>query len=75
MPQARLPLPYDIGHAHFARDMHLWAVQMKCEIRELVVATRETIGETRAMIAEADRLLDAFGDEFGSAKRARDYFG
>jgi len=53
----RIP-PADVRDPNFARDMRLWALQTVCDLHELVVASKETIDVTRAMIAHADRILD-----------------
>jgi hypothetical protein len=58
MVQRQLIPPTDVRDPNFARDMHLWARQTQCELHELVVASKETIAVTRAMIALADRILD-----------------
>lgn len=33
------------------------AFQAQCEIREIILVTKETIATTRALVAEADRML------------------
>jgi hypothetical protein len=56
MVQHHLIPPADVRDANFARDMRLWALQTSRELHELVVASRETIALTKAMIAQADRI-------------------
>ena len=53
----RLPVNLDIRHPHFTRDMRTWACQMTCEIHESVMATRETIAASKALMAQAERIL------------------
>lgn len=56
-PNPHLPFERDARDPNFARDALVWAAQTQQDIRELVTATRHTIATTRALMAEADRLI------------------
>ena len=48
----------DIHDPQFAHDMRLWSLQVRSEIFELVVAAEATLAASKAVIAEAERILD-----------------
>jgi hypothetical protein len=56
-PTSLLLRDLDVRYSNFDHNLFLWAFQMQCEIHELVLATRETIAVSRAMIADTDRIL------------------
>lgn len=56
-PYHALPLELDAGDPNFSSRMCLWAFSAACEMKELVVATQKTITTSRALLAEADRVL------------------
>jgi hypothetical protein len=47
----------DACDVNFAREVSLWAFQVQYEIQELVAGTERSIATSKALIAEADRLL------------------
>jgi hypothetical protein len=51
------PFDLDICDPDFGQQMLVWALQVQCEMHELVLNTKETIAATKAMIAEVDRML------------------
>jgi hypothetical protein len=59
MAQARSSTPFDLEICN--PDLHRIALarafRMQCEMHELFLITKETVAATRAMIAEADRIL------------------
>lgn len=55
---ALLPLDLDARDPNFGRDMPAWACQMQCDIHELIAASKETIADSRTMMATADRVRD-----------------
>jgi hypothetical protein len=54
----RLPLDWDVRDPNFARECVLWAHQTRCELQEITAFARETITDAKALIAQADRILD-----------------
>lgn len=59
MAQARPAARLDLNNRDpdFDRKMLAWAFQVQCEMHELVLITKKTVTATKAMIAEADRIL------------------
>jgi hypothetical protein len=57
MGQARHLMRPDPRDPDFDRKALAWAFQARCEIHELTLATTKMIDATRALIAEADRML------------------
>ena len=41
----------------FHERLLAWASQAQCEMRELILITKETIATTKAIIADVDRML------------------
>lgn len=68
-PYHALPLELDAGDPNFSSRMRLWAFSATCEMK-LVAATQKTITTSRALMAEADRVLASDGDESKSTSRA-----
>ena len=56
-PHQALPLELDVCDPKFLSQMRLWAFSATYEMKEVVVATQKTIATSRALMAEADRLL------------------
>ena len=56
-PHHTLPLELDVCDPKFLLQMRLWAFGATFEMKEIVVATQKTIVTSRALMAEADRLL------------------
>jgi hypothetical protein len=54
---SHLPFELDARDPDFARQCLLWSSQTRCEIQEVIASTKHTIAISRALIAEADRLL------------------
>jgi hypothetical protein len=52
-----LPPKFDFRDVDFRRNWSLWAAQTEREMLELIIATKETIKDSRALLAEADRLF------------------
>lgn len=53
---AHLPFQVDPRDPNFSRDMKLWHVEYRSEMSELIVKTKETLDQSRALIRNADRL-------------------
>lgn len=51
------PLDLNVHDPNFDRKMLAWAFHVQCEMRELVLITKETVAATKVLIAEADRIL------------------
>ena len=47
----------DIDHPDFSRQHLMWAYRQQSEIRDLIAGTKETLAESWALLAEADRIL------------------
>ena len=52
-----LPRELDPHDPNFERKSRSWAFEAQCQMNELVLRTRETVEESRALVAEVDRLL------------------
>ena len=53
---SHLPLQVDPRDPNFLRDMKLWHVEFRNEMSELIVKTKETVDQSRALIRDADSL-------------------
>jgi hypothetical protein len=51
------PLQLDVRHPDFLRHYCSWAFQCRTDMMEAVIATRKSIATTKALMAEADRIL------------------
>lgn len=56
-PYHALPLELSTDDPGFSSQMALWAFGSTHEMQDLVVATKKTIATSRALMAEADRIL------------------
>jgi hypothetical protein len=54
---AHPPLDLDSRDPDFDRKMLARASRVRCEMHELILLTKETIATTRALMAEADRMI------------------
>jgi hypothetical protein len=54
---SHLPFELDARDADFARECLSWSSQTQCEIQDLIAATKRVIADTRALMAEADRMI------------------
>jgi hypothetical protein len=52
-----LPLGLDPHDPNFERKSRSWAFEAQCQMNELVLRTRETVDESRELVAEVNRLL------------------
>lgn len=53
----RSPINFDVYDLNFVRDMLEWSQQALSEMRQTIMATHEMIGTSKALMAEADRIL------------------
>jgi hypothetical protein len=53
-----LPVKLDPHDPDFEGKSRFWAFEAQSQMNELVLRTRETVDESRELVAKIDRLLD-----------------
>jgi hypothetical protein len=51
------PSELNCDDPEFPAQIAVWAAQARCEMKESVAAAKKGIAESRALLAEADRML------------------
>ena len=57
MVSSHRPFELDARAPDFARECLAWSSQTQGEIQGLIAATKRVIADTRALMAEADRMI------------------